>query len=67
MSYLRKLHEVSKTCVLVNKKLCRKLCSSLQPSAKFDESFKVTSVSFFITDNNLLSCNLEDLIFKVSN
>ena len=33
-------------CVLINKKLCGKLFSSLEPPAKIDEIFKVTSVPF---------------------
>ena len=36
------------TCVLVNNNLCRKLFSSLESPTTFDESFKVTSVPFFI-------------------
>ena len=44
------------TCVLVNNNLCGKLFSSLESPTTIDESFKVTSVSFFIPDFNLLSC-----------
>ena len=39
-----------KTCVLVNNNLCRKLLSTLELPTTFDESFKVTSVPFFIPD-----------------
>ena len=52
-------------CVLVNNKLCEKLFSSLESAAIFDESFKVTSVSVFTPDFNLLSCELENFTFKV--
>ena len=47
-----------KTCVLVNNSICGKLFSSLESSTTFDESFKVTSVLFFVPDFNLLSCEL---------
>ena len=46
-------------CVLVNKNLCGKLFSSLESPTTFGESFKVTSVPFFMTDFNLLSCKLD--------
>ena len=39
-----------KTCVLVNNNLCRKLLSTLELPTTFDESFKVTSLPFFIPD-----------------
>ena len=52
------------TCVLVNNNLCRKLFSWLEFSA-FDESFKVTSVQYFIPDFNLLSYKLDNFAFKV--
>ena len=42
------------TCVLVGNNLCRKLFSSLESAAIFDEIFKVTSVLFFILNFNLL-------------
>ena len=48
-----------KSCVLVNNNLCRKLVSSLASPTTFDESFKVTWVSFFIPDFNFLSCELD--------
>ena len=44
-----------KTCVLVNDNLCEILGSSLQVPVKFDERFKVTSVSIF-SYLNLLNC-----------
>ena len=53
------------TCVLVNKNLCGKLVLSLELPIKFDEKFKITSVPFFITDFNLLSCELDNFTFKV--
>ena len=40
------------TCVLVNNNLCGKLFASLESPAAFDESFKVTSVPFSISDFN---------------
>ena len=42
----------------------RKLFSSYESTTTFDESFKVTSVLFFITDFNLLSCELSNFSFK---
>ena len=38
---------------------------SLESPAIFDEFFKVTSVQLFIPDFNLLSCELDNLTFKV--
>ena len=38
------------TCVVVNNNLCGKLLPSLESPATFAESFKVTSVPFFIPD-----------------
>ena len=54
-----------KTCILVNTSLCRKLLSLLQSPPTFDESFKVTSVPFFVPDFNLLSSELDNFTFKV--
>ena len=31
----------------------------------FDDRFKVTSAKFFVPDFNLLSCELDNLAFKV--
>ena len=53
------------TFLLVNSNLCGKLFLSLELSITFDESFKVTLVSFFIPDFNLLSCELDSFSFKV--
>ena len=39
------------------------LCKELP--IKFDKRFKVTSVSSFIPDFNLLSCDLDSFTFKV--
>ena len=47
-----------KICVLVKNNFCGKLVSSLEPPTTFDQSFKVTSVRFFIPDFNLLICKL---------
>ena len=54
-----------KTCVLVNKNLCRKLFSSLESQATFDEDFKDTSVPFFIPHFNLLTCELDNFKSKI--
>ena len=53
------------TYVLVNNNLWRKLFSSLESPKILDEKFKVTSVPFFITDFNLLSCKLDNFIFNM--
>ena len=53
------------TYVLVNNKLFGKLFQSLEPPTIFEEIFKVTSVSFFIPDFNLLIWELDNLTFKV--
>ena len=45
---------ILKIFVLVNKKLCGKLFLSSESPTTFDESFRVTSVPFFIPDFNLL-------------
>ena len=42
-----------------------KLVLSLESSISFDKRFKVISVPFFVLDFNLLSCELDDFIFKV--
>ena len=47
------------TCVLVNNDLCEKLFKSLESPTTFDDISKVTSVPFFISDFNLLSCELD--------
>ena len=52
-----------KTCVLVNNNICRKLFSSFESPTTFNEIFKVASVSFFITDCNLLVCKLDNGTF----
>ena len=49
----------------MNNNLHEKLVSSLEFPIKFYERFKVTSVPFFITDFNLLSCKFENFTFKV--
>ena len=53
------------TCVLVDNNLCAKLFSSLESPTTFNESFKVTSLPFFIPDFHLLSCELDNFTFKV--
>ena len=56
--------QIFETCVSVNNILCRKLVSSSEFLTKFDERFRVTSVPFFISDFNLLSCELDNFKFK---
>ena len=53
------------TCPFFNNNLCGKLFSSLELPKTFDESFKVTSVSSFIPDFNLLASQLDNFTFKV--
>ena len=57
---------VFETCVLVNNNFCRKLVSSLESPIISNNRFKVTSVLFSIPDFNLLSCELDNFIFKVN-
>ena len=52
-------------CVLVNSHLDDELFRSLESRTAFDESFKVTSVTFFITNFNLLSSELDNFILKM--
>ena len=52
-------------CVLVDNNICRKLFAALEPPTTFDEIFKVTSVPCFISDFNLLSCELDNFTFKM--
>ena len=54
-----------RTCILVNKNLRRNHVLSLQLSITFDERFKVTSVQFIIIDFCLLSCQLDNITFKL--
>ena len=53
------------TSLLVTNNLCEKLFSSLESPKTFDESFKVTSLLFFVPYFNLLSCELENFTFKM--
>ena len=59
--------QVLEACVSLNYNRCGELISSLEFSIQFDERFKVISERFFIGDYNLLSFELDDLIFKVLN
>ena len=56
---------IFETCLSVNNNLCGILVSLLEFSIKFDERFKFTSVSFFIADFKLLSCELDNFMFKL--
>ena len=53
------------TCVLVNDNLYRRSVWSLDSATTFYKRFKVAWVPFFILDFNLLSCELDNSIFKV--
>ena len=54
------------TCLSVSNNLCGKLVSSLESPIIFAENFiEVTLVSFFVTDFNLLSCELDNFTFKL--
>ena len=53
------------TCVLVNSILYGKLVSTLESTTTFDQIFTVTSVPFFIPEYNILSCELDNFIFKM--
>ena len=53
------------TYVSVNNSLCGKLVSSLESPITFDKIFKVTLVSFFIPDFDLLGCELDNFTFKL--
>ena len=64
MNYSQKLYETSKLLVLVNNILFGKLFLSLELPITFDGRFKVTLVRFFIPDCNLLSCELDNFMFK---
>ena len=65
MNYSQKLCKALKVFCLFVIISCRKLVSSLESSITFDERFKVPSVSFFIFDFNLLSCELHNFTFIV--
>ena len=50
------------TCISISNYLCGKLVSLESPFI-FDERFKITSVIFFDSDYNLLSCEIENFTF----
>ena len=50
------------TCVLVNNNLRRKLVSSLELPVIFDDYLKTASVSFFVANFNLLSCEFDTIV-----
>ena len=54
------------TCLLVKNNLCGKLVSSSELQIIFDDNLKITSVSLFIADFNLLSCEFDNFTFKLS-
>ena len=51
------------TCLLVNNNSCGKLVPSLELAIIFDDSLRTTSVSFFIADLNLSSCEFDSFTF----
>ena len=62
---IRKALRFFETYLLVDNKLGGKFILSLEIPIKFDERFKVTSVSFLISDFNLLSCELDNFTFNM--
>ena len=62
---LAKVLQSLKTCVLVNNNSCGKLVSSLEALTTLYEGFKVTSVPIFISNFNLLCCNVDNFTFNV--
>ena len=55
---------IFENCELVTNNLRGTLFSSLELTKTFDESFKVTSVPFFIPNINLLKCYIESFSIK---
>ena len=55
----------SAICLLVNYNLWGKLVSPSELLIKFAHNFKTTSVSFFIADFNLWSCEFDSFTFKL--
>ena len=53
------------TCALVYNNLCGKLFSSTESPTTFDERFKAALVPSFITEFNLVSCELDNFTFNV--
>ena len=53
------------TFLLVKNHLWEKLVSSSELSIIFDDRLRTTSVSFFIADFNLLSCEFDSFTFKL--
>ena len=56
---------IFETCASVNNDLCGRLVWSLELSIKFNESFKVISISFSIFDYNLSSWELDNFRFRI--
>ena len=54
-----------KTCLSVSNKLCGILVSQPESPTIFDESFRVTSVAFFIIGFDLSNCELNHFKFAV--
>ena len=54
-----------KTCLLVSNNLWGKLYLLLDLRITFDKRFKVTSIPFYVPDFKLLSCELDNVTFKV--
>ena len=65
MNHFQQLYQVLKLVYHFNNSLCGKLVSLLESPIKFGERFKVTSVPYFVSDFNLLSCELDNFTFNV--
>ena len=63
--WLAKALRIFTTCLLVNNNLCGKLVSSSQLPIIFNDNLKTTSVSFFIADFRSLSCEFDNIIFRL--
>ena len=57
--------QLSGVCCALNNNLSRKLVSSIRLQIIFDDNHKTASVSFFIADFNLLSCEFNSFVFKL--
>ena len=53
------------TFLSVSNNLCQKLVLSLELPIIFDDSFSVTSVSFFVANFNLSSCEFDNFMFTL--
>ena len=63
--YLPQALRIFATCLLVNDSSCRQLILSSESPILFDDNLKTTSVSFFIADFHLLSCESDSFTFEL--